>query len=127
VERLLAAVVELHHDDMGIIWPFSVAPFHATVLTLGEEPEIARAAEEAVAALSEAGLEVLYDDRNERAGVKLKDADLIGIPLRIAVGKKGLAQGKLEWKLRRSKDVELVPLAEVKAKAAALVQAELRK
>jgi prolyl-tRNA synthetase len=64
---------------------------------------------------------VLYDDRDERPGVKFKDADLVGIPIRIAVGKKGLAEGKVEWKPRGSKDVTLLPIGEVAAKAAALV------
>jgi prolyl-tRNA synthetase len=123
VERIMAAAVELHHDPDGIIWPLAIAPFHATVLTLGREPELAEAAEQVVAALSAAGVEVLYDDRDERAGVKFKDADLIGIPLRIAVGKKGLAEGKVEWKVRGTRDVELIPLGEVAARAAAAVSA----
>ncbi len=125
VERILAAAIELHHDDDGIIWPLSIAPYHATVLTLGKEPELAKAAEEVAAALAKAGLDVLYDDRDERAGVKFKDADLVGIPIRIAVGRKGLAEGKVEWKLRRGKDVALVTVADVAAKAAALVAAEV--
>jgi prolyl-tRNA synthetase len=124
VERIMAAAIELHHDQDGIVWPLAIAPFHATVLTLGKEPELARAAEEVVAQLVGSGVEVLYDDRDERAGVKFKDADLLGIPLRIAVGKKGLAEGKVEWKLRRGKEVTLVPLADVGAKASALLQAE---
>jgi prolyl-tRNA synthetase len=126
VERVMAAAVELHHDADGIIWPFSIAPFHATVLTMGKEPELAQAAEEVAAALGRAGMEVLFDDRDERAGVKFKDADLIGIPLRIAVGKRGLADGKIEWKLRRGKQVDLVPLADVEATARALLAAEVR-
>ena len=121
VERILAAAIELHHDQDGIRFPLAIAPFHATVLTLGKEPELAAAADEVVASLARAGVEVLYDDRDERAGVKFKDADLIGIPIRIAVGKKGLAEGKVEWKRRDSKEVTLVPLAEVAGKAAALV------
>jgi prolyl-tRNA synthetase len=124
VERILAAAIELHHDDDGIRWPLAIAPFAATVLTLGKEPELVAAAEQVVAALSQAGVEVLFDDRDERAGVKFKDADLVGIPIRISVGKKGLAEGKVEWKLRGSKDVTLVPLGEVAAKAAALVGAQ---
>jgi prolyl-tRNA synthetase len=124
VERVMAAAVELHHDADGIVWPFSIAPFHASVLTLGKEPELARAAEEACAALGRAGLEVLYDDRDERAGVKFKDADLVGVPLRVSVGKKGLADGKVEWKLRRGKAVDLVPLAELEGRARALLAAE---
>ena len=121
VERIMAAAIELHHDENGIAWPLSIAPYRATVLTLGKEPELTRMAEQAIAALGEAGLDVLYDDRDERAGVKFKDADLLGIPLRVTVGKKGLAEGKVEWKLRRGKAVELVPLAEVGARARALL------
>jgi prolyl-tRNA synthetase len=122
VERIMAAAIELHHDENGVIWPSSIAPFDATVLTLGPEPELKQAAEEIVEALARAGVEVLYDDRDERAGVKFKDADLVGIPIRIAVGKKGLASGQAEWKLRASKQVELVPLAEVAAKAGAAIR-----
>jgi prolyl-tRNA synthetase len=82
-----------------------------------------QAADELGDALAKAGVEVLYDDRDERAGVKFKDADLVGLPLRIAIGKKGLAEGKAEWKLRASDaKPELVPLGEVAAKAAALVR-----
>jgi len=125
VERVMAAAVELHHDADGIVWPFSIAPFHATILTMGKEPELTKAAEEVAAALGRAGMEVLFDDRDERAGVKFKDADLIGIPLRIAVGKRGLAEGKVEWKLRRGKQVDLVALGDVEAQARALLAAEV--
>ncbi|GEJ55773.1 proline--tRNA ligase [Anaeromyxobacter diazotrophicus] len=124
VERIMAAAIELHHDQDGIVWPLAIAPYRATVLTLGKEPELVQAAEEICAALAKAGVDVLYDDRDERAGVKFKDADLLGIPIRIAVGKRGLAEGKAEWKRRGTKDVELVPLAEVAARAAALVARE---
>jgi prolyl-tRNA synthetase len=123
VERIMAAAIELHHDENGIIWPLSIAPFQVTVLTLGPEPELKKAAEEIVEALSKEGVEVLHDDRDERAGVKFKDADLVGIPIRIAIGKKGLAGGQVEWKLRTSKQVELVPVGEVARKAAAAVRA----
>jgi prolyl-tRNA synthetase len=123
VERIMAAAIELHHDDNGIVWPLSIAPFHVTVLTLGPEPELKNAAEELVAALGKEGVEVLFDDREDRAGVKFKDADLIGIPIRIAVGKKGLAAGQAEWKLRKGGAVEMVPLGEVARKAAELVRA----
>jgi prolyl-tRNA synthetase len=121
VERIMAAAIELHHDAGGIIWPPAIAPYGATVLTMGREPELAAAAEEVCATLARAGVDVLYDDRDERAGVKFKDADLIGIPIRIAVGKRGLAEGKVEWKRRDAGDVELVALGDVGARAAALV------
>ncbi len=124
VERIMAAAIELHHDENGIIWPMSIAPYQVTVLTLGPEPELRNAADEIVEALSAAGVEVLYDDRDERAGVKFKDADLVGIPVRIAVGKKGLATGKVEWKARSSKQVDLVPIGEVAARAAGAVRGQ---
>jgi prolyl-tRNA synthetase len=122
VERIMAAAIELHHDENGIVWPMSIAPYHATVLTLGPEPELRKAADEVVDALAQAGVEVLYDDRDERAGVKFKDADLVGIPIRISVGRKGLAGGQVEWKLRGSKDIQLVPLGDVARKAAEAVR-----
>jgi prolyl-tRNA synthetase len=94
VERIMAAAIELCHDENGIRWPIAIAPYHVALLTLGPEPELKKAADELGAALAAAGVEVLYDDRDERAGVKFKDADLVGLPIRIAVGKKGLAEGK---------------------------------
>jgi prolyl-tRNA synthetase len=123
VERIMAAAIELHHDENGIVWPMSIAPFQVTVLTLGPEPELGKAAGEVVEALGEAGVEVLFDDRDERAGVKFKDADLVGIPIRISVGRKGLATGQVEWKLRGAKEIQLVPLGEVARKAAEAVRA----
>jgi prolyl-tRNA synthetase len=101
----------------------AIAPYHVALLTLGPEPELKKAADELAEALASVGVEVLYDDRDERAGVKFKDADLVGLPLRIAVGRKGLAEGKAEWKLRGDAKAELVPLGEVAARAAAMVKA----
>lgn len=119
VERILAAAVELHHDADGIRWPASIAPFHLAILPLQPDPEVKEVAEKLYADLTAAGIEVLLDDRDDRAGVKFKDADLIGLPLRLAIGKKSLAEGKIEWKRRDSKDVELVAIADVVAKARA--------
>ena len=114
VERLMAAAIELLHDDDGIRWPMSIAPFQVALLSLQTgDPEVVKAADALHAELESAGIEVLYDDRNERPGVKFKDADLIGTPIRLAVGKKGLANGQVEWKLRTSKDLHFVPLAQV--------------
>jgi len=131
VERILAAAIELHHDENGIKFPVSIAPFQVAVLTLGPEPELEQAAAGVVKALADAGVEVLHDDRGERAGVKFKDADLIGIPIGIAIGKKGLAEGKVEWKLRdapppaagEKAPIELVPLADVAKKAVEVIAA----
>ena len=115
--RLLAAVVEQHHDADGIIWPVALAPFDVTVLTLGGEPELAPVAEHVVSQLDASGLDVLYDDRGERAGVKFKDADLIGIPLRIGVGHRHLADRAVELKLRRASRVDVVPLDDLPSRA----------
>ncbi|HEV2472505.1 MAG TPA: proline--tRNA ligase [Chthonomonadales bacterium] len=101
VSRTMAAVVEAHHDEMGIRWPISIAPFEAVILlTNVREPSQLQAAEDLYSDLSVAGLDVLLDDREERAGVKFKDADLVGIPIQIVVGK-ALADGAVEVGLRR--------------------------
>src|SRR3989440_965311 len=114
IERILAGAVELHHDADGIRMPMSIAPFHVSLLPLQMQDAAVRdAAEKLYRELTDAGVDVLLDDRDERAGVKFKDADLIGLPLRIAVGKKGLADGRVEWKARGAKDLELVALQEV--------------
>jgi prolyl-tRNA synthetase len=118
IGRLLAAAVEVSHDAHGIVWPLAIAPFAATVLTLGPEAELAHTAEGAVKALVAAGCDVLYDDRPDRAGVKFNDADLIGIPLRIGVGQRGLRQGAVEWKPRSAADVQLVPIDRIQEHAA---------
>src|SRR5512138_3465377 len=97
VERILAAAVELHHDADGIRMPVSIAPFHLALLPLQMQDAAVRdAAEKLYRELTEAGVEVLLDDRDERAGVKFKDADLIGIPVRVTIGPKSLAAGNLE-------------------------------
>jgi prolyl-tRNA synthetase len=113
VGRLLAAIVEQHHDADGIVWPRAVAPYTATVLQLGNSSELEHLASEVILQLTSAGLDVLYDDRHERAGVKFKDADLIGIPLRITVGKRGLADQTVEWKARGEQMVKNVRLSEI--------------
>lgn len=121
--RLLAAVVEAHHDKDGIVWPRALAPFDAVVLTLGPEASLSELALSAISALQAAGLEVLYDDRDERAGVKFKDADLIGIPLRIAVGQRTVASSTVEWKERGSPQADVVPLTDLAARAQHFAQA----
>ena len=100
----MAAVVEQHHDDNGIIWPMSVAPYHVIVTLVNtKDQEQVKVAEDIYTKLEKAGIEVLLDDRDERAGVKFKDADLLGIPVRITVGKK-VSEGMVEYKLRRDTD-----------------------
>lgn len=100
LDRLMAAIVELHHDADGIIWPESVAPYAVHLLSVGKGDDVAAAADALYATLQEAGLEVLCDDRSASAGVKFKDADLIGVPWRVTVGARGLAKGVVEVKQR---------------------------
>ncbi len=129
VSRLVATTVEQHHDDNGIRWPMSVAPYHVHLVTLGREESVAAAARELHDALTAAGVEVLWDDRDERPGVKFKDADLIGIPLRLTIGAKGLAAGNIELKARADADpkkVELLPVGQAAAVVADRVRAALR-
>lgn len=97
IERALAAIVEVHHDDRGIVWPLSVAPFQAVVVSAQpDDPEVAKVAEEIYTSLLASGVEAVIDDRAERAGVKFRDAELTGIPFRITVGRRGLAEGTVE-------------------------------
>jgi prolyl-tRNA synthetase len=126
VTRTLAAVVEMYHDDDGIIWPVSVAPYHVmvTVVKAGDA-EQAELGERIYGQLLDEGIEVLLDDRDERPGVKFKDADMIGLPVRITVGKKA-AQGLVEYRLRREQGFSEMGAAEAVAKAAALIRAEIR-
>jgi prolyl-tRNA synthetase len=110
VGRLLACVAEEHRDEYGLIWPISVAPYQVYLVALqgGEET-----AERLYANMQSASIEVLYDDREERAGVKFNDADLIGIPIRLTVGKRSLAAGGVELKLRRSPERTVIPYDEI--------------
>ncbi len=110
ISRLLAAAAEQHHDDQGLCWPLSLAPYAVTVCALGKEAAVREKAQELYDALQAAGVEVLFDDRDERPGVKLKDADLIGIPLRLAVGARSLQNNAVEWKWRHDAQVHQVPL-----------------
>ena len=124
VTRTLAAIVEQHHDENGIIWPMSVAPYHVIVtLVKPDDADQARVAEEIYEKLQKAGVEVLLDDRNERPGVKFKDADLLGIPVRITVGR-GAADGTVEYKLRRDADKVEVAVEEAIQKAIQIVNEE---
>ncbi|MEK6794007.1 MAG: proline--tRNA ligase [Spirochaetota bacterium] len=113
VNRTLAAVIEQHHDEKGIIFPISVAPYEMIICALDKDRSIMDEAERVYNELSRAGADVLLDDRDERPGVKFNDADLIGIPIRITIGKRGVAAGTAEFKLRRDKDKADVPLAAI--------------
>lgn len=125
VGRTAAAAVEQNHDDKGIIWPFPIAPFHVHLLPLGKSAAVAEATERLYGALQQAGLEVLWDDRDERAGVKFNDADLIGAPFQVIVGDKGLAEGLLEVKTRRTGDKIKISPADIPARILQLASAAL--
>ncbi len=107
IGRTVAAAVEQSHDDDGIIWPMPIAPFEVIVTILGKEETVHAAANDVYEKLLAAGVDVLLDDRDERPGVKFKDADLIGFPLRIAVGAKSLANAQIEWSWRRDRAKQL--------------------
>jgi prolyl-tRNA synthetase len=127
ISRLLAATIEQSHDPQGIIWPMSIAPYQVHLVQLGHEPAVVGAVEELERGLG-GRVEILTDDRDERPGVKFKDADLIGIPLRVTVGLKSLASGGVELKERRNPDpkqVERVPLGEAISRIQARVEAGL--
>ncbi len=124
VTRTVAAVIEQHHDENGIIWPMSVAPYHVIITLMKPEDEVqAQVAERIYDELGKAGVEVLLDDRKERPGVKFKDADLLGIPVRITVGR-GAADGMIEYKLRRDADKEELSIEDGIAKAIEIVRNE---
>jgi prolyl-tRNA synthetase len=122
VGRAVQTIIETHHDDQGIVWPPQVAPYHAHVIALPVNDDDVRAKAEAlVSELEKRDLEVLYDDRDESAGVKFADADLIGIPLRVTVSKRNLKENAVELKLRTAVDSEMVPLASAADRIAAVV------
>jgi prolyl-tRNA synthetase len=126
VSRLVATAIEQHHDDNGIRWPMSLSPYHVHLVTIGKDEPVIAAARSLYDTLCEAGIEVLWDDRDERPGVKFKDADLIGLPLRVTIGAKALASGNVELKARTEADpkkAELVPVAQAAAVLAERVRA----
>ncbi len=122
ISRTLQAVVEQCHDDDGIVWPWAVAPYQVLIVVLDPQlPEAMELARRLGAAAEAAGADVLVDDRTERPGVKFKDADLIGIPLRLTIGGRGLKEGIVELKARAAKEVAKVPLADAEARVSAAV------
>jgi prolyl-tRNA synthetase len=113
VTRTLQAVIEQSFDADGIIWPITIAPYTVEVVVVNvQSVESVKVAEQIVADLEAAGVDVLYDDRDERPGVKFKDADLLGVPVRVNVGEKSLAKGVIEVKLRKTKEMRTAPVAE---------------
>jgi prolyl-tRNA synthetase len=122
ITRILAAVAEQCHDDAGLIWPKALAPFHAVVVMANQDdPAVVAEAERIYTALNEAGVETLLDDRDDRAGVKFADADLIGYPIQLTVGKRGIAAGTVDLKLRATGERSQAPLAEATEGAVALL------
>jgi prolyl-tRNA synthetase len=125
VGRAAATAVEQHHDERGIRWPVSIAPFHVSLLSLGREEQVVMATDALYAELTDAGIEVLYDDRNDRPGVKFNDADLIGNPIRLSVSKRTLENDQAELRLRGESVSTFVPLNEVAATVRSHVDAML--
>jgi len=114
VSRLIAAAVEQYNDENGILWPIAIAPYQVCIVQLGSEPEVIAAVARLERELEAASIEVLVDDREERPGVKFKDADLVGVPLRVTIGARGLKNGQIELKPRSERDpkkAELLPQA----------------
>jgi prolyl-tRNA synthetase len=122
ISRTLQAIIEQSHDGDGIVWPWNVAPFQVLICVLDPQlPEMMDMAKKLSAAAEKAGADVLIDDRAERPGVKFKDADLIGVPLRLTIGSKGLKDGIIELKWRNQKEVAKIPVAEIEARLATTV------
>ncbi|MCC7518116.1 MAG: proline--tRNA ligase [Verrucomicrobiae bacterium] len=123
VTRTLQAIVEQHHDKDGIVWPAAVAPYHALIQLLeAKNAEATACAEKLEETLAARGIEVLFDDRDERPGIKFKDGDLIGIPFQIRIGKKFLQNGKLEFRARGGGATEDLDLVDVPDRLAALLR-----
>jgi prolyl-tRNA synthetase len=122
LERALAAVVEANHDERGIIWPASVAPYQVVLTVLRvDDPDTMAAGERLYEELIGRGVEVILDDRDERPGVKFADAELIGIPYRVTIGPKGLAAGKVELTIRRGLSTEEVEVASLLSRLSELL------
>ncbi|MFA7147324.1 MAG: proline--tRNA ligase [Syntrophomonadaceae bacterium] len=123
ISRTMAAAVEQNSDENGIIWPIPIAPYHVIVVPVNSNnEEQMQTANSIYQILEQEGLEVLIDDRDERAGVKFKDADLIGIPVRITIGPKGLQENKVEVKKRWEKEVELVEIDKVRERVLDIIR-----
>jgi prolyl-tRNA synthetase len=122
ITRIMAAVAEQFHDDAGLIWPRALAPFQVVVVMANhDDPAVGAEAERIYTALNEAGLETLLDDREDRAGVKFADADLIGYPVQVTVGKRGIASGTVDLKLRATGERSQAPLSAAVEAAVALL------
>jgi prolyl-tRNA synthetase len=127
LDRTLASIIEEHHDEAGIVWPVTVAPYHVIIVPIKYEGTVKIAADTLASALENAGVETLLDDRDERPGVKFNDADLLGIPWRVVVGEKNLASGKIEAKRRGEKENQLLDLKEAADKLSGWIYGEIGK
>ncbi|MFO7570937.1 MAG: proline--tRNA ligase [Smithellaceae bacterium] len=127
IGRTVAACIEQNYDENGIIWPMPLAPYTVIVTPVNiNESSVMKAAEDIYAELLAAGVEVILDDRDERAGVKFKDADLIGIPIRVVIGPKNLAQGNVELKIRKTGESRLHLTGDVAAEVRKIIQSEMK-
>jgi len=124
LNRIMAAAIETYSDENGIVWPMGIAPFQVVIVQLSDSGQVAATAEQLYKDLADQGCEVLWDDRQARPGVKFNDADLIGIPLRITVGEKSLAQGKVELKGRTEEQAKLLAPDEAVEAIAKIVRSQ---
>ena len=123
VARTVAASIEQNHDDDGIIWPVAIAPYEVVIVPANNKAQdVMEAAEKLYDELEEKKDEVVLDDRNERAGIKFKDADLIGYPVRVTIGKKWQQSGNVEIRIRRSGETIEVPMSECKNKVMEILE-----
>jgi prolyl-tRNA synthetase len=113
ITRLMGVIAEHFADEKGLVWPKNIAPFDVYLARLGNSEEIVKNADEIYSRLTDSGISVIYDDRDERAGAMLKDADLIGTPFRVVVSEKSLSQNSVEIKRRTQDDIQLIPVSEV--------------
>jgi prolyl-tRNA synthetase len=127
IGRTVAACIEQNFDENGIIWPMPLAPYQVIITPVNiNEDDIMKAAESIYAEMLACGMEVILDERDERAGVKFKDADLIGIPIRITIGQKNLAAGNIELKIRKTGENKLYPMQQIVSEVKALIDQELK-
>jgi prolyl-tRNA synthetase len=122
ITRSMAAAIEQNHDQNGIIWPLPIAPYQVIICPVGRDEPVLKTAEKIYAELLAKNVEVILDDRAERPGVMFKDADLIGVPIRITVGRRHLDNGNLELKLRRNRESEIIALPEVIGRVSSIIK-----
>jgi len=122
INRIIASAIETGYDDDGIIWPIAIAPFEVIITPVGKDEKVTQTAEQLYEQLGRLSVETLLDDRKARGGVKFKDADLLGIPIRLTVGKRSVAEGNVEIKLRNQSQSQNVPIAQAADRTAEIVK-----